>query len=176
MKKLFNLSVNQLNQNGYSRNMQTKGKIGALFLFPINHTPNDCLSCDGYSLLIIDYEDLFKVIGTTFNQAGDSDDTFRVPDYNISKRFLQPGNNVGDVIGAGLPDINGTFGAFFYSSNGGTGAFRQYTSVSNRTSNNGSGAGYQNIEFKASYNNSIYGNSLTVQPPSQIVHLCIKYK
>jgi len=60
--KLFNLSVNQLNQNGYSRNMQTKGKIGALFLFPINHTPNDCLSCDGYSLLIIDYEDLFKVI------------------------------------------------------------------------------------------------------------------
>ena len=61
--KLFNLSVNQLNQNGYSKNMQTKGKIGALFAFPIKHTPDDCLSCDGYSLLIVDYKDLYNLLG-----------------------------------------------------------------------------------------------------------------
>ena len=29
---------------------------------------------------------------------------------------------------------------------------------------------------KASANNSIYGKSKTVQPPSQIVHICIRYK
>jgi len=28
----------------------------------------------------------------------------------------------------------------------------------------------------ASASNGIYGGSTTVQPPSQIVHLCIKYK
>ena len=39
MKKLLNLTANQLNQNGYHKNVQTKGKIGALFAFPINHTP-----------------------------------------------------------------------------------------------------------------------------------------
>ena len=29
---------------------------------------------------------------------------------------------------------------------------------------------------KASANNSIYGNSTTVQPPSQLVHICIRYR
>src|SRR5574344_308780 len=103
--KLFNLSVNQLNQNGYSKNMQTKGKIGALFAFPINHTPDDCLSCDGYSLLIVDYKDLYNLLGKSFNQLNDPDDTFRIPDYNVSKRFLQPGSEVGTLINAGLPNI-----------------------------------------------------------------------
>mgnify|MGYP006916271182 CR=1 FL=1 len=32
------------------------------------------------------------------------------------------------------------------------------------------------FDFDASRSNSIYGNSVTVQPPSQTVHLCIKYK
>ena len=44
-----------LNQNGYNKNSLTKERIGTLFIYPIDFTPDDCLSCDGYSLLITDY-------------------------------------------------------------------------------------------------------------------------
>ena len=44
--EILNLSTNQLNQNGYSKNMQTKGKIGAIYTFPADYTPDDCLSCE----------------------------------------------------------------------------------------------------------------------------------
>ena len=177
--KLFNLSVNQLNQNGYSKNMQTKGKIGALFAFPINHTPDDCLSCDGYSLLIVDYKDLFKLLGTTFNQIGDPEDTFRVPDYNITGRFLQPGTSVGSQINAGLPNIWGEYhnvgiepaavqlsGAITNHNCGGN--FFYHAS--------GRGAYLGGFFFNAALCSGIYGASATVQPPSQIIHLCIKYR
>ncbi len=165
--KLFNLSVNQLNQNGYSKNMQTKGKIGALFAFPINHTPDDWLSCDGYSLLIVDYQDLYRILGTKYNKSGDESGTFRIPDYNITKRFLQPGTDVGKQIAAGIPDHSHTVKAFYWDSSGvaeeGRGS-PDYGHQKTLTTSN------------TSASNSVYGNSTTVQPPSQIVHLCIKYK
>lgn len=165
--EILNLLSNQLNQNGYSKNMQTKGKIGALFAFPINHTPDDCLSCDGYSLLIVDYKDLYKLLGTYFNQDGDPEGTFRIPDYNITKRFLQPGTDVGTQIAAGIPDHTHTVSAFTWDSSGVAEEGRgnpDYGHQKTLTTN------------KASVSNSIYGNSSTVQPPSQIVHVCIKYK
>ena len=43
--EIKNLKTNQLNQNGYSKNVQTKGKIGAIYTFPADYTPDDCLSC-----------------------------------------------------------------------------------------------------------------------------------
>ncbi len=174
MKKLFNLSANQLNQNGYSKNMQTKGKIGALFAFPINHTPDDCLSCDGYSLLIVDYEDLYKLIGTYFNQITDPEGTFRIPDYNITGRFLQPSNNVGVQIDAGLPNITGAVPNFWCGGpTSANGAFALAGSGSGYGGGSSSGRGFN---FDASRSNGIYGSSNTVQPPSQTVHICIKYK
>ena len=69
--EIKNLSTNQLNQNGYSKNTLTKGKIGALFTFPTLYTPDDCLSCEGYSLKISDYKDLYRVLGTQFNKTDD---------------------------------------------------------------------------------------------------------
>ena len=171
--KLLNLSANQLNQNGYSKNMQTKGKIGALFAFPINHTPDDCLSCDGYSLLIVDYKDLFKLLGKTFNQLNDPEDTFRVPDYNITGRFLQPNSNVGIQKDAGLPNIIG-YAVIGTNMASGYGAF--YTTKANGHSTTGAGSYYDCLHIDASRYSSIYGNSDTVQPPSQTIHLCIKYK
>ena len=172
--KLFNLSVNQLNQNGYSKNMQTKGKIGALFAFPINHTPDDCLSCDGYSLLIVDYKDLYNLLGKSFNQLNDPDDTFRIPDYNVSKRFLQPGSEVGTLINAGLPNI---IGDFTCRSSHSSGCFRStYHSVGQAYWNNVNNDSFYLKTLNASLSNEIYGSSNTVQPPSQTVHICIKYK
>lgn len=165
--EILNLSTNQLNQNGYTNNTLTKGKIGALYTFPTLHTPDDCLSCEGYSLNISDYKDLYKVLGTQFNKSDDAVGTFRIPDYNITKRFLQPGMDVGTQIAAGLPT-------------------HTHTVTMNRTDKSGNDTNCvwsyaENREGTASItssapSNSIYGKSSTVQPPSQIVHVCIKYK
>lgn len=162
-----NLTTNQLNQNGYSNNLLTKDKVGALFTFPINHTPEDCLSCDGYSLQISDYKELHKIIGTKFNKSGDVAGTFRVPDYNITKRFLQPGSNVGSLIEAGLPTHTHVITMKRCKKSG------DDTSTVWSYSQNTVGNGTVTSEAPS---NAIYGKSTTVQPPSQIVHICIKYK
>ena len=68
--------------------------------------------------------------------------------------------------------IETRFRGQFYN---GTGAFKLNTSIQDLCGN-GSSSAYQKADFNASYSNSIYGNSTTVQPPTQIVHICIKYK
>lgn len=177
MKKIGTLKTPTINQNGYHKNILTKERIGTLFIYPTDYTPDDCLSCDGYSLLIIDYEDLFKVIGKQFNQESDPEDTFRVPDYNITGRFLQPNSNVGIQIDAGLPNILGTLTFGGYGSLTGTGAFKTRSgSTGYNASPQSSASGKQTIDFSLANSNAIYGKSLTVQPSSQTVHICIKYK
>lgn len=174
--KLNTLKTPEINQNGYHKNSLTKERIGTLFIYPIDFTPDDCLSCEGYSLLIDDYKDLYKVIGKQFNKSDDSADTFRIPDYNITGRLLQPNKNVGIQIDAGLPDIVGDFGCWTRNYAVISGAF--YNVFTTGTGAGGSGSGGSNMyyQFSASHSNSIYGNSNTVQPPTQTVHICIKYK
>ena len=109
--KINALKCPLVNQNGYHKNTLTKERIGTLFIYPIDFTPDDCLACDGYLLDIIDYEDLYKVIGTKFNKPGDTAGKFRIPDYNVTGRFLQPGANVGTQVAAGLPNITGVIGS-----------------------------------------------------------------
>jgi len=183
LKKIGTLKTPTINQNGYHKNILTKERIGTLFIYPTDYTPDDCLSCDGYSLLIIDYEDLYKIIGKQFNKANDPNDTFRIPDYNITGRFLQPNSSVGIQKNAGLPNITGSMyaaisggsniGAIFKS---GSGAIS--TTTSSTVAGASMGASYARavVSINASNSNSIYGNSNTVQPSSQTVHICIKYK
>lgn len=171
--KVKSLKNTQINQNGYHKNILTKERIGTLFVYPTDFTPDDCLSCDGYSLQISDYEDLYNVIGTKFNQSDDLAGTFRIPDYNISKRFLQPSDSAGLKIEAGLPNITGTIGAIGLSGSVYTGAF-YFLSKGGTLSN--SGEPDYTAGFDASICSEIYGKSDTVQPPSQTVHICIKYR
>jgi len=175
--KVNTLKNPQINQNGYHKNTLTKERIGALFIYPIEYTPNDCLPCDGYSLLIADYEELFKIIGTRFNQSEDSLETFRIPDYNITKNFLQPGKNAGLLIEAGLPEIEGGYRHHGWSGDSYYGAcYDNFSSFNYFGSGTNALANKNGFKFKASAWNKIYGNSSTVQPPSQLVHICIKYK
>lgn len=171
--KLNILKSPEINQNGYHKNALTKERIGALFIYPIDFTPDDCLSCEGYSLLIEDYKELYKVIGSRFNKSDDAADTFRIPDYNITGKFLQPNLQAGIIIEAGLPNITGFVGAIGLGGSAQGGAF-YYHSRGGPLSNSGE-ADY-NAGFDASRCSSIYGKSTTVQPPSQTVHICIKYK
>ena len=171
--EILNLTAKEINQNGYHKTVLTREKIGALYTFPIDFTPEDCLACDGYSLEIVDYKELYKVIGDKFKKNDDLAGTFRIPDYNVSKRFLQPTQNAGSQINAGLPNITGTLGVIGLSGATYTGAF-YYVGRGAALSN--SGEGDYIAGFDASLSNSIYGKSATVQPPAQGVHVCIKYK
>lgn len=173
--KVNSLKNTQINQNGYHKNTLTKERIGTLFIYPINCTPDDCLSCDGYSLQISDYEDLYNIIGTKFNQSDDLAGTFRIPDYNISKRFLQPSDNAGSKIEAGLPNITGSFNSGRINEISVVkGAF--YVSAQNTGFTSGGGSYGYYCSFDASRSSSVYGKSTTVQPSSQLVHICIKYR
>ena len=161
-----NLTTNQLNQNGYSTNTQTREKIGALYKFPIDYTPSDCLSCEGFVLKIADYKQLYSIIGKKFNKGTEQEDEFRIPDYNITKRFLQPGTTVGNLVEAGIPDHTHTVTALYWDANG---------IVEEGRGNPDYGHQLKLTTSKASASNAVYGKSTTVQPPSQIVHICIKY-
>lgn len=165
--EILSLTTNQLNQNNYNTNKQTPEFIGSLVTYPINYTHPKCLPCDGFVLKCNDYEQLYSVIGTQFNDGTEAEDEFRIPDYNISKRFLQPGSAVGSKIAAGLPDHTHTVTAFYWNSSGIAEEGRGNPDYGHQLSLTTS---------KASASNSIYGKSTTVQPPSQIVHVCIRYK
>ena len=220
--KVNTLKNPQINQNGYHKNLLTKERIGTLFIYPIDFTPDDCLSCEGYSLQISDYEDLYKVIGTKFNKSGDASGTFRIPDYNVTGRFLQPSQNAGELIEAGLPqhthsgtsssngahthtrgtmDIKGSFvnsgmeGNFANTSSGAivsdslsyTGYYHSsgrstwsggfnFQASRNWTGATSSNGAHTHTITVGNASDSNYGKSTTVQPPSQLVHICIKYK
>lgn len=221
--KILTLNTNEINQNGYHINKLTRNKIGFIYIAPANLIPDDCLACDGYVLKISDYKKLYSAIGKTYNTGVENDDEFRIPDYNISGRFLQPGTNIGTQVAAGLPQhthsgtssSNGAHthtrgsmnivGEFYVSDLGNSGIAGSWSSgaftltPSYERGNNGqtlAGKGTK-ISFDASKSwsgntssagghthtitvgnasDSSYGKSSTVQPPSQIVRLCIKYK
>lgn len=177
--EILGLKTNLLNQNDYTNNQLTPDFIGSLITYPINYTHPKCLPCDGYVLKIADYEPLYSVIGTQFNDGTEAEDEFRIPDYNVTKRFLQPSSDGGIQINAGLPNITGGWnnvgvepscanvtGAFYNNPVGGT--FFYHAS--------GRGGSVGGFYLNASRSSSIYGNSTTVQPASHTVHLCIKYK
>lgn len=165
--EILSLKTNSLNQNNYNINKQTPEFIGSLVTYPIDYTHPKCLPCDGFVLKCNDYEQLYSVIGTQFNDGTEAEDEFRIPDYNISKRFLQPGSSVGSKMAAGLPDHTHTVTAFYWNSSGIAEEGRGNPDYGHQLSLTTS---------KASASNSIYGKSTTVQPPSQIVHVCIRYK
>ena len=240
--KISILNTNEINQNGYHLNKLTKSKIGMIYTAPVDYVPDDCLACDGYVLKISDYKKLYSIIGTKFNSGEEANDEFRIPDYNIQKRFLQAGNGAGTQIAAGLPQhthsgttssngahthttvsagahthtrgtmnisgwINGLVlnedaaasagGALWVASVNlgnagmdGDGSYNGYQFGLNASANwtgatSSNGAHTHDTDSKGAHthtmttgnaSNSIYGNSTTVQPLSQVVHYCIKYR
>ncbi len=187
MRKLINLITNDLNQNDYHFNKFSSNQIGILYILPVDIIPEDCLSCDGYILKINDYNKLYSVIGNKFNTGEEANDEFRIPDYNITEKFLQPSTNVGIKRNAGLPAhkhyefcsvVNGTS-----SDNKTNQQLRNDMQVNSLWY---SGYAAYNLARTSSAadvglssnptNSSIYGQSSTVQPSSETVHICIKYK
>ena len=184
--KISNLITNEVNQNEYHFNKLTRNKIGILYVAPVNIVPEDCLACDGYILKIIDYKKLHSVIGNYFNTGEEAEDEFRIPYYNITGRFLQPSKNVGISINAGLPNITGKIDASNTNANAEafgetypdqiTGAFEGIWGYQSALPDAQGGTMLRGFDVDAARCNTIDGSSNTVQPPSQTVHICIKYK
>ena len=176
--EISGLNTTEINQNDYHFNKLTQDKIGFIFTAPIKHTPKDCLACDGYVLKKADYKKLYAVIGTNFNTGEEAEDEFRIPDYNITQCFLQPSQDVSIKKEAGLPNITGAI--HFSGIDGWAGSetsfYHSLASGAGRSHNSGSGSCDVWFRFAASRSSAIYGKSTTVQPPSQTVHLCIKYR
>ena len=184
--ELITLSTNEINQNGYHLNKLTRNKIGFIYTAPIKIIPDDCLACDAYVLKIADYRKLYSVIGKTFNTGTEAEDEFRIPDYNVTKRFLQPSQDVAVQIEAGIP----THKHYEFSSKVDGASSDNKTSQQLRNNMQVNSLWYSgyaayvlartnsaaDVGLSSTPNNSIYGKSSTVQPASHTVHLCIKYK
>ena len=173
--EILKLQTNFTNQNNYSNNQLTPEFIGSLVVFPINISHPKCLPCDGYVLKRIDYEQLFSVIGTQFNDGTEAEDEFRIPDYNITGEFLQPNSVANKRIVAGLPNITGYISGDDYkmAQIGGAFYFSGTASGSHQETVTGS---FNIVRFDASRSSAIYGKSTTVQPSAKTVQVCIRYK
>lgn len=167
LKKSFLVRGNNI--VGFSDKNFSTCPIGTVLSFAGQTAPNGYLLCDGASYKVVDYPDLYAVIGNTY--GGDSTN-FNVP--NLVDKFVQGSTTSGTEKEAGLPNITGTFyydpyvklslsGAFSYT--GGS-----FINLQNDAANKSSGY----VSFDASKSNPIYGNSTTVQPPALTMVYIIK--
>lgn len=97
---------------------------------------------------------------------GDNSTTFVLP--NLIDRHIKYTNSAGIKLEAGLPDITGELGLWYWHVQSCTGSFECAASNLGTVprGSNSSSQGSASTLFKASKSNSIYGSSNTVQPPS----------
>ncbi len=141
------------------------------------------LLCNGAAVSRTSYAALFSAIGTTYG-GGDGSTTFNVPDLR-GRTVWGAGSwhALGDIITAGLPDIDGRFGSegvvnssYPPAFNIASGAFSAVDTqaITSKVVTQGDRAPTQ-VRLCASSYNSIYGNSSTVQPPAIAINFFIKY-
>ena len=148
-------------------NVYANTPIGTVLSFAGLNPPNGYLLCDGGSYAVVDYQDLYDVIGNTYGGDGTN---FNVP--NLIDKFVQGSDTSGTEIEAGLPNINGTFGLVRDDYAGApTGPF---TITRSDIGIGGNGGTTGHVTFDASKSNAIYGNSDTVQPPALTMTYIIK--
>ena len=141
---------------------------GSYIQFAGSQAPEGFLVCNGGAISRTTYSKLFAVIGTTYG-SGDGSTTFNLP--NLIDRFLQGSSTSGTVKNAGLPNIKGWADGMLGLTGSGGALAIENASLGNQSSS----TGYHSLIFDASFSNSIYGNSSTVQPPALTCLICIKY-
>ena len=145
--------------------------IGASILWTSENIPAGFLKYDGTIYNKSDYPVLFTRIP---NKWKISEEQFRIP--NFKNRVAQGADgNLGELIEAGLPNIEGRF-RHTTTGGGGSevdGAFSNFTISGVQTNSGGQYTG-NGVKFDASKFNAIYGNSDTVQPPAVALYYIIK--
>ena len=79
-------------------------------------------------------------------------------------------HNAGTTIAAGLPDITGSFDVAVWNGYE-SGIFKKTNSELHSRGSSGANLTFFTYDVRASYSNSIYGNSTTVQPPAYVVNI-----
>ena len=141
--------------------------VGFIALYAGSNVPDGWFRCDGSTIanMATNYPKLYAVLGTNV-----------LP--NSSGRALygaESGNNVRQLVAAGLPNITGSYVSisdsrkYIVSDALYKGAYGAY-SYASATRTEGYGIG-----FDASRSNSIYGNSTTVQPPAIKLNVLIRH-
>ena len=83
------------------------GLIGQIIWYSGSRIPDNYLLCDGSQLNRNSYNELFKIIGTTYG-SGDNSTTFNIP-LLIDHKFIEGSINPGIIKSPGLPNIKGSF-------------------------------------------------------------------
>lgn len=145
------------------RDMRCKYRTGQIV--PVWGTPAEydyLLLCDGSQISAELYPELVAVLGGN-----------TLPD--LVGRFLEGAGSAGEYKEAGLPNIEGTFDAYYIHTPTTSGMFSA-TQISDENVPNVYRYGSLNkFTADASKSNSIYGNSATVQPKSMTVKYYICY-
>lgn len=148
---------------------------GTIVPFAGTVVPDGFLVCNGAAVSRTDYANLFAAIGTLYG-AGDGSTTFNLPDAR--DRVLQGASStyaVGTSIAAGLPNITGRLDGVRRMDNlvSADGALNWYTEFVSKTVTVAE-PGKADIALNASWSNSIYGRSTTVQQPAISSYILIK--
>lgn len=149
--------------------------LGCIMPFAHTSIPDGWLPCDGSAVSRTTYRALFAKIGTTYG-AGDGSTTFNLP--NLVDRFPEGTDTTsftGAQIAEGLPNITGSWysgGRMGWDPSNGSGALHA-TGSTDRVGSSNSTSIKGNIEFNASWSNSIYGKSTHVQPAAIKFVFCI---
>lgn len=143
-----------------------------------NKIPSGFLYCNGAAVSRSTYKHLFDTIGTTWG-SGDGSTTFNIPDAR--DRWIQgssPGA-VGAYSASGLPNTGGSLWNIYNAiSVGVNGVFflnwENFAGSAFADNNNSLKMNQSSVQFRAGNDNSIYGASNKVQPPSITVDFIIK--
>lgn len=152
---------------------------GTIIHYAGRTVPSGWLICNGANVSRTDYAALFAAIGTIYG-AGNGSTTFGLP--NLDGRFLEGTTytgSVGTYHSAGLPNITGVTkirSDCYVGYDSASGVFSR--SVQQQTgwaAGAESRGGMNTLSFAASGSSSIYGRSGTVQPPSMVALVLIKF-
>jgi microcystin-dependent protein len=154
---------------------------GSVIAIAGNTIPQGYLPCNGYTLPRADYPYLFSAIGTLYNSGSEDEYHFSIPNYNSERRFLQGNTSAGTKTDPGLPELTGWLSNVWQrNTNPSTLSSGVFKNTTFNTIGTVGGAYYNDsfndIQMQASWHNTIYGNSTTVQPKAQDVIFIIKYK
>lgn len=148
---------------------------GTIIHYAGRTVPSGWLIANGANVSRKNYAALFAAIGTTYG-AGNGSTTFGLP--NLDGRFLEGTTytgSVGTYYSAGLPNISGEPG--YEEEAQGQSFSGPFRKVAHYTIGSFDGLDNQNhkgVYFDASYVSSIYGGSVTVQPPAMASLVLIK--
>lgn len=153
-------------------------KIGDIKLAAYDKVLDTYLVCNGASLLISDYQELYDVIGATFGQADDYH--FNLPDFRdkVPEGFKNTSEPFGSSQKGKIPNITGYFtGGTNYEGCIEGGALSYRGDTGHVDPGNGRSYGNKQYNLDASKCSNVYDNSATRITVDRIkVNFLIKYK